>query len=93
MYGITIAQRSSDGYLNATRLAKAYEKHTGKRKDVRDWLKTDRAQEYMEFLRSTGKVVDPSIPLVVTVTTGRNDLRGTYLHPKLATPFGTWLSV
>jgi hypothetical protein len=86
--GITIEQRSTDGYLNATKLTKAYEAGTGIRKDVRDWLITERAKSYIQYLsEKTG------IPVfsLIEQKQGRNGR--TWLHPKLATPFATWLSV
>jgi hypothetical protein len=46
--GVLVGQRVSDGYLNATKLAKAYEAETGVRKDVRNWLLTDRAKSNQE---------------------------------------------
>jgi hypothetical protein len=71
--GILVQQRISDGYINATKLAKAYEMQTGIRKDVGNWLITERAKSNISYTSSkTG------IP---------------WLHPKIATPFATWLSV
>ncbi len=87
--GVVIEQRSLDGYLNATKLAKAYEIETDIRKDVRDWLITERAKSYIE--RLSAKTGIPVLDLV-QVKKGGN-APGTWLHPKLATPFGTWLSV
>ena len=88
MNGLTVQQRIKDGYINATALAKAYETATGTRKDVRDWLLTDRAKAYIAYLsEKTG------IPVfdLVQIKQGRNG--GTWLHPKLAIPFATWLSI
>jgi len=87
--GVVVEQRKNDGYLNATALAKAYEKASGIRKDVRDWMLTDRAKSYIELLSAkTG------IPVLVLaqVKKGGNS-PGTWIHPKLSIPFGTWLSV
>lgn len=84
-----VEQRLSDGYINATKLAKAYEAGTGVRKDVRDWLVTERAKTYIEYL--SAKTGIPVLELA-QVKKGGN-APGTWLHPKLATPFGTWLSV
>lgn len=87
--GIIVAQRITDGYLNATKLAKAYELETGVRKDVRDWLLTERSKANVE--RLSAKTGIPVLELV-QVKKGGN-LSGTWLHPKLIVPFGTWLSV
>jgi hypothetical protein len=87
--GITVHQRQIDGYMNATALAKAYEQATGTRKDVRDWLLTERAKSYIE--RLSAKTGIPVLALV-QIKKGGN-APGTWIHPKLAVPFGTWLSV
>lgn len=87
--GICVQQAQFDGYLNATALAKAYEQVTGIRKDVRDWLLTDRAKTYIE--RFSAKTGIPVLELV-RVKKGGN-APGTWIHPKLGTPFATWLSV
>jgi len=87
--GICVQQAQFDGYLNAAALAKAYEQVTGTRKDVRNWLSTDRAKAYIELL--SAKTGIPVLALV-RVKKGGN-APGTWIHPKLGTPFATWLSV
>lgn len=88
-HGIKIGQRESDGYLNVTAMAKAYELSTGQRKDVRDWLNTERSKQYLDYLSlKTGQPVS----LLIQVKRG-GKAQGTWVHPKLAIPFATWLSV
>ncbi len=87
--GICVQQVQFDGYLNATALAKAYEQVTGTRKDVRNWLSTDRARTYIELL--SAKTGIPVLELV-RIKKGGN-APGTWIHPKLGIPFATWLSV
>lgn len=87
--GIAVQQQQIDGYLNATALAKAYERSTGVRKDVRDWLLTERAKLYIE--RLSAKTGIPVLALVRVKKGGNSP--GTWIHPKLSVPFGTWLSV
>lgn len=87
--GVWVHQRQLDGYVNATALARAYEQLTGVRKDVRDWLLTERAKAYIE--RLSAKTGIPVLALV-QVKKGGN-APGTWIHPKLSVPFGTWLSV
>ena len=87
--GITVEQRKNDGYLNATALAKAYEQTSGIRKDVRDWTLTERAKSYIELL--SAKTGIPVLVLVQVKKGGSSP--GTWIHPKLSIPFGTWLSI
>jgi hypothetical protein len=86
--GVLVGQRVSDGYLNATKLAKAYEAETGVRKDVRNWLLTDRAKSNQE--RVSAKTGIPVLELIQIKKGGNSP--GTWLHPKLIVPFATWLS-
>lgn len=87
--GVLVHQRQVDGYVNATALAKAYERSTGVRKDVRDWLLTERAKAYIE--RLSAKTGIPVLELVQVKKGGNSP--GTWIHPKLSVPFGTWLSI
>lgn len=89
LYGITIGQRSDDGYVNATALAKAYKESSGIDKRVPHWLATDRAKIYMDYL--SAKTGIPVLELVQVKRGGNTS--GTWIHPDLATPFSTWLSV
>ena len=89
VYGISVNQRRDDGYIHATALAKAYEKSSGSRKDVRNWLDTDRAKSYLE--RLSAKTGIPVLELVQVKYGGNTP--GTWIHPKLGVPFATWLSV
>ena len=89
LHGITIGQREDDGYINATALAKSYEAITGKRRDPKDWVITERAKSYLEHLSL--KTGYPVLLLIQVKRGGKNP--GTWIHPKLAIPFATWLSV
>lgn len=81
---VAIDQRISDGYINATSLAKA----SGKK--VNDYLRLDVTKEFLsELERSTGYPVDV---LVSKVVTGRNETRGTWVHPQVAINLAQWLS-
>ena len=88
--GISVEQRYQDGYINATKLSNAHRQATGQRREPSEWLNNQRTKQTLEHLsRSTGIPVDL---LIVTVTTGKNENRGTYIHPRLAVRFGIWLS-
>lgn len=88
--GVFIEQRYKDGYINATKLSNAHKQATGQRREPSEWLDNQRTKQTLEHLSgSTGIPVDL---LTVTVTTGKNENRGTYIHPRLAVRFGIWLS-
>lgn len=84
--GVQVDQRFKDGYLNATKLSKAFLAKTGKRREPNDWLRLVRTRETMDHLSQTTGI--PVVSLATTIE-GRNG--GTYLHPRLAIRFAIWL--
>ena len=80
---------NSDGWINATDVAKRF----GKRPV--DWLKQDETRQYMsvmaEALGMETKVSQDHFGLVVTSRGGKSP--GTWLHPKLAVVFARWLDL
>lgn len=89
---LVVSQRVSDGYINATQLCKAYEQETGLKKTPAHWLETDRAKAYIR-LKSTA--IGKTVTEMVVIQRGNfsNFKQGTWLHPKLAVSFSSWLSV
>lgn len=85
-----VEQRARDGYINATALASAYKQATGKRRDVGHWLELERTKETLQHLSSITGI--PVIELYQVFRGSPSSGGGTWLHPKLATRFGIWLS-
>ena len=85
-----IEQRQSDGYVNATALAKAYKLTSGKRRDVGHWLEMDRTKETLQHLSSITGI--PVIELYQVFRGSSENGGGTWIHPRLAVRFGVWLS-
>ena len=86
--GIEVNQRSIDGYVNATQLLQAHKAKTGEIRKMRDWLNTDRSEAYLEAVSKRWEI--PPFDLVQTKT-GKGG--GSWIHPDLAVPFATWLSI
>ena len=86
--GIEVTQRSSDGYVNATQLLKAHKAKTGENQKIAKWLETDRAKAYIE---AVSKRCNFSPFDLVQTRPGKGG--GTWIHPDLAVPFSTWLSI
>lgn len=86
--GIEVNQRSIDGYVNATQLLQAHKAKTGEGKKMRDWLNTDRSKAYLEAVSERWEI--PPFDLVQTKS-GKGG--GSWIHPDLAVPFATWLSI
>ncbi|MFL1549769.1 KilA-N domain-containing protein [Pseudomonas sp. D47] len=74
---------NSDGWINATEIAK----HHGKRLDV--WLKTAETQAYLDSL---GRHLNTTNRCEL-IQTERGRKGGTWLHPKMAVVFARWLDV
>lgn len=88
--GIVVPQQEENGYFNATALSKVHHQATGQRRDVADWLRNKGTSDMLSHLSGcTGIPVDQ---LVMLVTDGPNENRGTYIHPKIATRFAIWLN-
>ena len=89
-FGVVVAQEEDNGYINITKLAKAYQKHTGKRRDASEWLSNKRTKESINHLNSVTGI--PVTLLVEVKQGGKPENQGTFVHPKLALRFGIWLS-
>ncbi|CBV44059.2 KilA-N domain-containing protein [Halomonas elongata] len=77
---------STDGWINATDIAKRFGKRPAK------WLELPTTKSYMAALAKAlgiGDVGKSDIGLVITKKGGPD--QGTWLHPKLAVAFGRWL--
>lgn len=81
---IEIDQRISDGYINATALCKA------SNKEIKHYLENSTTKDFLDELsRSVGI---PTDVLVSKIMTGRNEFRGTWVHPQVAINLAQWLS-
>lgn len=87
--------QSKDAWINATQIAKQFGK------SPKDYLKTERTQEYVAALLKSMFNVEESVALkilteqnqlVKIVQGGNPEYQGTWIHPKLAIDFARWLS-
>ena len=80
--GTPISRRTTDGYVNATAMAKANDKQW------HDYWRTDRASEYLEALSAeTGFSVSN-----LCLTTKGGAYQGTWVHPRVAVDFARWIN-
>ena len=85
---VEVKQRSADGYVNATQLLKAHKAKTGENQKISKWLETDRAKAYIQ---AVSKRCKKSPFNLIDTKPGKGG--GSWIHPDLAVPFATWLSV
>ncbi len=89
-FGIIVAQEEDNGYINITKLAKAYQKQTGKRRDPSNWLSNQRTRESIKHLNRVTGI--PVTELIQVRQGGDPEHQGSFVHPKLALRYGIWLS-
>ena len=77
--GTPISRRTTDGYVNATAMAKASGKQWS------DYFRTDRATTYMEALSRNCEI--PVTSLYIS-----KPGEGTWIHPRLAVDFARWIA-
>ena len=82
--GAGISRRNADGYINATAMCKANGKH------LPHYMANVKTGEYIRAL--AGSVGIPTDLLVQPITTGINQFRGTWVHPRLAVDLARWIS-
>jgi hypothetical protein len=85
---LVVSQRKSDGYISATKLTRAYELQTGKKRNPNSWFENDRTHEFLNLLCDKTKL--EIYQLVEKKGEGKN--REIWIHPKLAVSFAMWLS-
>jgi hypothetical protein len=73
-----------DGFINATAIAKQFNKQP------KDYLKSERTQEYIESIRRILLLEQNQVVIVKNGSVENGG--GTWLHPKLAIDFARWLS-
>jgi hypothetical protein len=81
--GVAIQRRPADGYVNATAMCKAYGK------EFSDYRRLDRTTQYLQALSTFLGI--PRDLLIQSITTGLNELRGTWVHPRIAVDLARWL--
>lgn len=80
----------NDGYLNATKAAKAFDKKP------HDYLRLDSTKEYIKELEKALRenLATKKTPLtLVNIVQGGAEEQGTWLHPQLAVHYARWLSI
>ena len=82
--GHAIQRRRADGYVNASAMCQA----AGRR--WHHYAVNLRSAEYIKALEGSAGI--PADLLAQTVLTGRNEGRGTWVHPRLAVDLARWIS-
>lgn len=79
-----IHQRAADGYINATAMCRAVGKNFA------DYQRLKATEAF--FVELAGSMGIPIDRLAFTTMTGRNEERGTWVHPDVAINLGQWCS-
>lgn len=82
--GTAIQRRESDGFVNATAMAKANGKH------LPHYMANERTRDYIAALAPVVGI--PTTDLIHTIQGGTPSLQGTWIHPRLAIDLARWIS-
>ena len=82
--GFAVPQRSTDGYVNLTEMAKI------STKKVNDYLRLNTTKEYLEELSTVTGI--PVTDLIVVKQGGVPEEQGTWAHKLVAIDFAKWIS-
>jgi hypothetical protein len=82
--GVEIISRPGDHYVNVTQLCKAGGKLFG------HWCENGQAHEFLSLLAE--KIDLKREQLIDSVLTGKNEERGTWVHPRVAIQIAQWIS-
>jgi hypothetical protein len=82
--GTAIQRRRSDGYVNATAMAKAGGKH------LPHYMANASTKAYIAALAPVVGI--PTTGIVDTIQGGTPELQGTWIHPRLAVDLARWIS-
>jgi len=88
MGGFEVHQRTKDSMFNATSLLNQWIKHSGKRKDVNDFLSNKETKAFIEVLEEKSNT---GIPVTVS-RGGKANNQGTWMEPLLFIDFAMWLN-
>lgn len=84
MCGIIVVSRKEDNYINATQLCKAGGKEFFK------WNENKKSEEFL--IELSGSIRIRIDLLIQSISDGPNELRGTWVHPKVAINIAQWIS-
>lgn len=54
---LIVNQRKYDGYINATKLTRAYELQTQKKKNPNSWFEKNRTHEFLNLLHHKNSII------------------------------------
>lgn len=86
-----VIQRTSDGMFNATILLKAWNNHSGQKKDVSHYFSNSATADFISALQSEENLSSRnSVMMKSKANKGEN--AGTWMHPLLFIDFAMWLN-
>ena len=85
---LSVCTRESDGYINLTHIATAYQQTTGRRKNVAGWLENKSTQKQLTLISLLLGLPEKRL---YEVFQGGNGRGGVWAHPKLLDSFVEFL--
>lgn len=88
MGGFVVHQRTKDGMFNATSLIDQYNKHSGKKKEIKDFFLNKSTQEFIKAIQEDDTILNRgNSPYLKS----RGRYGGTWMNPYLFIDFAMWL--
>lgn len=83
-----VSQRTQDGMFNATLLLKQWNDANGTKKEVKEFIRNDQTQAFIEVLKNEEFTNGDNSPYLAT----RGNKGATWMHPYLFIKFAMWLN-
>jgi len=84
----SVTQRTKDGLFNATMLLKQWNKITGMKKEVKDFMQNESTKEFIQVIENEPVPNGANCPYLAT----RGKQGGTWMHPYLFIDFAMWIN-
>jgi hypothetical protein len=89
---LTIFQRSKDYMFNATDLVRAYNKDSGSKKELKEYLENKSTKEYIETMALDDEfIIGGKVPIMKS-RANKGENAGTWMHPYLFIDLAMWLN-
>lgn len=86
-----VIQRTSDGMFNATTLLKAWNEHSGQKKQMAHYSENNATEEFITALLSEESLSERN-SVIIKSKANKGANAGTWMHPLLFIDFAMWLN-
>lgn len=89
-YGdFNVIMMKKNGYINATKMCRDISEQTESKKEFRNWKENKSARKLVDYISASAGIPPDELFVQPIVA---NEIRGTYVHPKLIPHIASWAS-